>query len=168
MSGEDKTIVQPVEIPGMQIAFSSPVGPSGKTMSFMMSAESEIELDALNKRLDVIAAAARRQDAFEQMRLDQQSLAANRKLLAREKAKLIATQRTIENKVANFPSGRRTVDATKAAPQDLSLAAQIEARIFEIEAQIAGCEERIPFWKAILRCQEPLDIEDDPPAMAAE
>ena len=166
----DKTMVEPVEIPGMQISFSSPIGPSGKGLNFVMSADALILEGALNERLDIIARAARRQDAFEQLRLDQQSLIANRKLLAQQRAKLSATHRTVESKVANFPTSRRGVDATKAAPQELSAISQIENRIFEIEGQIAGCEERIPFWKAILRGEEPLDLEPEPAndRMAAE
>jgi hypothetical protein len=169
MSGEDKTVVRPVEIPGMQISFSSPIGPSGKGINFVLSAGDDIEFADLNKKLDVIAAAARRQDAFEQLRLDQNALLSNRKLLAQQKAKLVATRNTIDSKVANFPSRRRDADATRAAPQELSAVSQIEGRIFEIEAQIAGCEERIPFWKRLLRGEEPLDLDDDEPSkMAAE
>ncbi len=169
MSGEDKTVVQPVEIPGMQINFQSPVGPSGKLINFVTSADALISIEVLNERLDIVAAAARRQDAFEQLRLDQQALLANRKLLAKERAKISATRQTIEHKVANFPgSARRSVDATKAAPQEISMVSQIESRIFEIEAQIVGCEERIPFWKAILRGEEPLDLEPINDRMAAE
>lgn len=160
--------MQPVEVPGMQITFQSPVGPSGKGISFVLAVESAIETDDLNRRLDVIAAATRRQDAFEQLRLDQQSLAANRKLLVKAKAALSAAEQQLQGKVTLMSANRRRpVDATQAAPQQVSSVSQHQQRILEIEGQIAGCEERIPFWKAILRGEEPIDL-DEFTRMAAE
>lgn len=167
MSDEEKIVVQPVEVPGMQITFQSPIGPTGKGMSFVLSADALIPAGALNERLDIIAAAARRQDAFEQLRLDQQSLAANRKLLAKAKAAMSAAQVQLDGKLSVVGgSRRREPDATKVAPHDVNAVSQHQQRVLEIEGQIAGCEERIPFWKAILRGEEPLDIEPLP--MAAE
>ena len=182
MSGEDKTIVQPVEIPGMQITFLSPIGPHGKSVNFMLSAESDVGFDDLNKKLDVIAAAIRRQDAFEQLRMDQNSLSANLKLLPTVTAKRdkllearVKMLATMESKLHFVAPGHRRPQQTQASPQDISMLATYERDIekeekliFEIEAVIVGCQERIPFWKAILRGEEPLDIEDEPPAMAAE
>jgi hypothetical protein len=167
---EDKTMVTPVEIPGMQISFQSPVGPSGKGISFVLAADALIPAGALNERLDIIAAAARRQDAFEQLRLDQNSLAANRKLLAKARAARRAAQHTLDGKLSVVgDTRRRAPDASRVAPGEVNAVMQHDQRILEIEGQIAGCEERIPFWKAILRGEEPLDL--DEPAndrMAAE
>jgi hypothetical protein len=170
MSGEDKTVVRPVEIPGMQIKFESPVGALGKTLSVITVADADEDLEALNKRLDVIASAVRRQEAFEMLRYDQQAVLSKRKEIAKNKAKIVATNHTIQSKIANFPgSGRRGVDATKAAPQEISTIAQTEGLIAEAEAIILLCEERIPFWKAVLRGEEPLNLDDDGPSkMAAE
>jgi hypothetical protein len=166
---DDRTILAPVEVPGMQINFQSPVGPSGKIIAFVCSAEADVSSDDLNRRLDVIAAAARRQDAFEQLRLDQNSLAANRKLLAKAKAARNAAQHGLDAKLSVVgATRRRDPDPTKVAPHDVNAVMQHDQRITEIEGQIAGCEERIPFWKAILRGEEPLDIEPEAPAMAAE
>ncbi len=159
----DKTIVAPVEIPGMQITFQSPVGPSGKGISFVGAVPLDCTLNDLNERLDVIAAAARRQDAFEQLRLDQNSLAANRKLLAKARAARTAVQHTLDSKLSVVGGTRRNApDATRVAPGEVNAVAQHDQRILEIEGQIAGCEERIPFWKAILLGREPLDLELDP------
>ena len=158
----DKTVLAPVEIPGMQITFQSPVGPSGKGISFVLAADSLIETDDLNRRLDVIAAAARRQDAFEQLRLDQNSLAANRKLLAKARAARSAAQHMLDGKISALPPRRNAPDAARVAPGEVNAVAQHDQRILEIEGQIAGCEERIPFWKATLRGEEPLDLEPGP------
>jgi hypothetical protein len=166
----NKTIVAPVEIPGMQISFQSPVGPSGKGISFVGAVPIDCSLDDLNERLDVIAAAARRQDAFEQLRLDQNSLAANKKLLAKAKAARGAAQNVLEGKLTVVgDTRRRAPDATRVAPGELNAVMQHDQRIVEIEGQIVGCEERIPFWKAILRGEEPLDLgEPANDRMAAE
>jgi hypothetical protein len=183
MSGEDKTVVRPVEIPGMQISFSSPIGPSGKGMNFVLSAGDDIEFADLNKKLDVIAAAARRQDAFEQLRLDQNALVGNRRLLPTVTAKRDKLRdersdllRKMEAKLTVVMPGQRRPQQREALPQDISMLATFERdiekeenRIFEIEAQIVGCEERIPFWKRLLRGEEPLDLDDvEPSKMAAE
>jgi hypothetical protein len=166
---DDKTILAPVEVPGMQITFQSPVGPIGKGINFVMSAAADISSDDLNRRLDVIAAAARRQDAFEQLRLDQQSLAANQKLLAKVRKDRAGAQARLDGRLEIVGgSRRRPVDPTKAAPHDVSAVAQHDQRILEIEGQIAGCLERIPFWQAIIRGEEPIDLDPPTPAMAAE
>jgi hypothetical protein len=104
------------------------------------------------------------------LRYDQQAVLSKRKEIAKNKAKIVATNHTIQSKIANFPgSGRRGVDATKAAPQEISTIAQTEGLIAEAEAIILLCEERIPFWKAVLRGEEPLNLDDDGPSkMAAE
>jgi hypothetical protein len=165
---DDKTVLAPVEVPGMQINFQSPVGPSGKIIAFVCSAEADITSGDLNRRLDVIAAAARRQDAFEQLRLDENSLAANRKLLAKAKAARDATVMAHDAKLTIVGATRRNApDPTKIDPHGVSALSQHDQRILEIEGQIAGCEERIPFWRAILRGEEPLDL-GEPPRMAAE
>lgn len=168
----DDVVIEPVPIPGMQISFQSPIGPAGKGISFVLSADALISAGVLNERLDIVAAAARRQDAFEQLRLDQQSLAANRKLLAKRQAQRNAVRLSHEAKLELVPPGgkprRRPQDATQADPHGIAALAQHDQAILEIEGQIAGCEERIPFWKAILRGEEPLDIESVTPAMAAE
>ncbi len=165
---DDKTILAPVEVPGMQINFQSPIGPSGKIIAFVLGVDALASKEYLDERLDVLAGAARRQDAFEQLRLDQNSLAANRKLLAKAKAARNAAQHGLDAKLTLVgASRRREPDPTKVAPHDVNAVMQHDQRITEIEGQIAGCEERIPFWKAILRGEEPLDI-DEPSAMAAE
>ncbi len=172
MSSGETTILAPVEVPGMQITFQSPVGPIGKGISFVMSAASDITSDDLNRRLDVIAAAARRQDAYEQLRLDQQSLAANRKLLAKKRVQRDAAENAHKARLSVVPPGGRprrvALDATQVDPHGVSTVAQYNQAILEIEGQITGCEERIPFWKAILRGEEPLDLDPPAPAMAAE
>jgi hypothetical protein len=183
MSGEDKTVVQPVEIPGMQIKFESPLGPHGKTLSVITVAGTDEDLGSLNQRLDIIAAAARRQDAFEQLRMDQNALIANRKLLPTVRAKrdkLLEDRKkllaTMESKLHFVAPGQRRPQQTQASPQDISMLATFERDIdkedklvFEVEAAIIGCEERIPFWKKLLRGEEPLDLDDDEPSkMAAE
>jgi hypothetical protein len=153
----------------MQISFQSPIGPAGKGISFVLSADALIPVETLNERLDIVAAAARRQDAFEQLRLDQQSLAANRKLLAKRQAQRNAVRIAHESKLSVVGgTRRREPDATKLDPHGIAALSQHDQAILEIEGQIAGCEERIPFWKAILRGEEPLDLEDVTPAMAAE
>ena len=155
----EKTIVTPVEIPGMQITFQSPIGPSGKGVNFVSAIEADCSLDDLNRRLDVMGAAARRQDAFEQLRLDENHLAANKKLLAKARAARTAVQRTLESKVSEASKDRRKApDAARVAPQEINSVSQHDQRILEIEGQIAGCEERIPVWRATLRGEEPLDL----------
>ena len=162
---EDKTVLAPIEIPGMKITFQSPIGPQGKMIGFDVAADALIPLGALNERLDVIAKAVRRQDAFEQLRLDQQSLRANRKLLEKARKARAEAQAALEARLevvrASTPR-RREVEAVQAAPANINAVAQHDQRILEIEGQIAGCEERIPFWKAILLGREPLDLELDP------
>lgn len=165
---DDKIVVEPVEIPGMQITFQSPIGPNGKGMSFVLSADALISREVLDERLDIIAGAARRQDAYEQLLLDRTHLAANLKLLAKAKAALSAAKATIESKVTAINKDKRVqVAATAAAPHALNAASQHEQRIIEIEGQIAGCEERIPRWEAILRGADP-DLPVPGHAMAAE
>ncbi len=185
MSGEDKVVVEQVEIPGMQINFTSPLGPQGKGITFSFAADALAPLGWLNERLDILAAAARRQDAFEQMRLDQNSLHANRKLLPRVQAKRAALVEEKNRAIATMnartsvpiANRRNQVAHVQASPVDISDLARIDRNItdedeliFKIEAAIEGCVERIPFWQAILRGEEPLDI-DGPtirPQMAAE
>jgi len=165
---DDKTILAPVEVPGMQINFQSPVGPSGKIIAFVLGVDALCSKEMLDDRLDVIAAAARRQDAFEQLRLDENALAANRKLLAKAKAARDATARSHEGRLSAVGATRRNApDPTKIDPHGVSALSQHDQRILEIEGQIAGCEERIPFWRAILRGEEPLDL-GEPARMAAE
>jgi hypothetical protein len=169
---DDKTVLARVEVPGMQVTFQSPVGPSGKGMTFILGVVADLDLEDLNKRLDIIAAAARRQDAFEQLRLDQNHLLANRKLLAKTRAARVAAQQRLDGRmdeVGVTKHGGKKRDPNVVAMNDVNAVAQHDQRILEIEGQIAGCEERIPFWKAILRGEEPLDLNE--PAndrMAAE
>lgn len=165
---DDKTILAPIEVPGMQINFQSPVGPSGKVIAFVLGVDALTPLGALNDRLDIIARAVRRQDAGEQLLLDRNHLAANRKLLAKAKAARDATARAHEGKLTLVgASRRREPDPTRIDPHGVSALSQHDQRIVEIEGQIAGCEERIPFWEGILRGGDPLDLPETP-AMAAE
>lgn len=166
---DDKTIVAPVEIPGMQITFQSPVGPNGKGMSFVLAADALSSREWLNERADTIAGVARRQDAYEQLLLDRQHLAANQKLLAKARAALSAADQVLQGKLTVVGDTRRkTPDATKIAPHDVNAVSQHQQRIIEIEGQIAGCEERIPRWEAILRGDDAVGLDDVKPAMAAE
>jgi hypothetical protein len=165
---DDKTILAPIEVPGMQINFQSPIGPSGKVIAFVMGVDALIPLGRLNEQLDTIARAVRRQDAGEQLLLDRNHLAANRKLLAKAKAARDATAMAHESKLTLAGSERRRApDPTKIDPHGVSALSQRDQEILNIEGQIAGCEERIPFWEGILRGDDPLDLPETP-AMAAE
>ena len=140
---DDKTVITPVEIPGMQITFQGPIGPDGKGMTFVLSADALISLPVLNERLDVVAASLRRQDAFEQLEKDRQSLAGNTKLLAKQRALRSLTQRSLEAKVEAAPAtrhGGRKPDATQVAPSEVSTLSQYDQRIMEIEGQIVECQ----------------------------
>jgi len=146
---EDKTIVVPIEIPGMQITFRSQIGPFSKEMSFALGVDALISVGALNERLDIIAAAGRRQDAFEQLERDRQSLAANKKLLPEAQAKRAelekdrakAVEAMAARQQAVAPNRRVKPDTPQAAPFDISLLASLDRdikeqdkKVFEIEA----------------------------------
>lgn len=168
--GSDKTVLAPVEVPGMQITFQSPIGPTGKGVNFIFGIDVLTPEERGNELLDKVARWARRQDAFEQLLLDQHSLAANRKLLAKTRAARTAAQSGLDAKVVAIKGGGgrpREVDPTRVAPQDVNAVMQHDQRIVEIEGQIAGCEERIPRWRAIIAGQDDIDL-DQPAAMAAE
>jgi hypothetical protein len=179
---DDKTVLAPIEVPGMQINFQSPVGAQGKVFQFICSAEADITGDDLNRRLDVITSAVRRQDAFEQLRYDQQAVRQKTKELPKERDKLSALKRDRDRMIATIsakasvavPDRRNRVQAVPTSPVDISSLASIDRDIADktrdiaaMEDLIAGCEERIPFWRAILRGEEPLDL-GEPPRMAAE
>lgn len=160
MSGEDKTIMAPVEIPGMQITFQSPLGTKGKGVSFVIAADALIPPAALNERLDVIAAASRRQHAAEELREDLRTLAANRKLLIKARLERDKAEAKMQAKLAVVRGTRRgEPDPSRNAPHDIGAISQWNNTVIEIEGQITGCEERIPFWRAILRGEDPADDE---------
>ena len=169
----------------MQITFQSPIGPHGKGISFILGVDVLSSRERLNEVMDNIAFVARRQDAFEQLRLDQNSLFANRKLIVQVKDKRAALvvdrdRMAAEMRARAVPivvsNRRHRIEAApQAAPHDISMLASLERdikdkdeKIFEIEGLIVGCEERIPFWKAILRGEEPLDLDEFATPMAAE
>lgn len=169
----DKVMIQPIEVPGMKITFQSPIGPQGKMIAFDIAADATIGLEDLNDLLDTVTKVIRRQDAFEQLRLDQQSLRANYKLLEKARKARAEASAALDAKLsivaANSPR-RRPPDATQAAPGNVNAVAQHDQRILEIEGHIAGCLERIPLWKRTLAGDEPVDLDDldQPAALAAE
>lgn len=163
---EDKVISQAIEIPGMQITFGGPISPDNKGLTFVLAADALISPLALRERLDTVAAEFRRQAAIEELPIVRQSLAANQKLLKtaiHDRATHVAQ---MNGRVEQLAGRRRS--EVHAPPQDVNALSQHDNRILQIEGQIEGAKQRIPYLEALRAGVEPPDPEGEPVRMAAE
>lgn len=158
----DDTIIEPIKIPGMQVTFQSPLSPDGKGINFVLACDALINPKALDERLDVIAAAARRQAAFEELPIVKQSLYANRRLLETARKERAKQAAALHHKLELVQAGRRgQADPTKHAPQDVNALAQHDNRILQIEGQIEGASARLPYLQAIIEGRDPPELFPD-------
>ncbi len=152
MSNESN-VVERVAIPGMQITFQSPLSPDGKGLNFVIACESTIASGDLDQRLDLIAAAVRRQQAVEELPIVKQSLSANLKLLKTAKKEQATAVARHEAKAATRNKGLR--NQVELPASDL---VQHDNRILQIEGQIAGAQTRIPYLEALIEGREPPEL----------
>jgi len=149
---EDRTVVEQVPVPGMQITFQAPLSPDGKGINFVLALPAEITEGDLDLRLDLIGKATRRQQAIEELPIVKQSLYSNLKLLQTARKEHAAAQARHEAKAA---ARNKNLRNQVELPSDL---AQHDARILQIEGQIAGARTRIPYLEAIIAGREPPEL----------
>lgn len=161
----DKVEVRATEIPGMQITFQGPLGPDGLGIAFQVAVDSTIDRRDLDELLDRVGGARRRQAAMEELPIVRQSLAANLKLLETAKREKEVHIARMQGRVTQLGARRRGEVAN--SPQDVNALSQHDQRILQIEGQIAGAQERIPYLEALIDRREPDPVEA-PARMAAE
>lgn len=160
---DDKVVSRSIEIPGMQITFGGPISPDNKGLTFVIAADALIPQLALRERLDVVGQEFRRQAAIEELPIVKQSLEANTKLLETAKRDRAKHQAQMNGRIEQLSAKRRS--EAQATPQDVNALSQHDQRILQIEGQIEGAKQRIPYLEALIRGEE---ILEEPPRMAAE
>lgn len=148
MADDKMMSVRAIEVPGMTIEFQGPIGADGLGVGFRVAVDSTIGREDLDELLDRVGSARRRQAAIEELPLLQQSLNASLKLLDTAKRERAKHEAQMNGRVAQLAARRRA--DVQVTPQDVNALSQHDQRILQIEGQIAGARERIPYLEDLI------------------
>jgi hypothetical protein len=155
---DDKVVMMPTPVPGLQIEYQVPLGMTGHGIGFRLAVDATIDSKELAERMDVLTSEARRLTYIEELPRSKQLLKMKRASLEEQRKRLANARATMEAHVTLASAGRRKdIDPR---PADISNIAQFEKGITDTMQAIGILERRIPYLEGYLRGE--LTALDDP------